>query len=81
MQRGGPEVLKMPHHGSANLDEDFLDRVAAPTAIISVGADNTYGHPSPSALTWLAEHGTRTLRTDTDGDVAVRADGSVLTAR
>lgn len=81
MQRGAPEVLKMPHHGSANLDEDFLDSVAAPTAIISVGADNTYGHPSPSALTWLAEHGTRTLRTDTDGDVAVRADGSVLTAR
>lgn len=78
---GRPDVLKMPHHGSANVDEDFLDSVAAPVALISVGTDNDYGHPSATALGWLGRHGTRTLRTDHDGDIAVLDGGAVVTAR
>ncbi|WP_068422218.1 ComEC/Rec2 family competence protein [Janibacter terrae] len=75
------DVVKMPHHGSGNVDEDFMDEVAAPTAIISVGADNTYGHPTPTALQWAARHGTRVLRTDEDGDVAVVDGAATVTAR
>ena len=62
------DVVKMPHHGSSNLDEDLMDAVVAPTAVISVGADNTYGHPTPTALQWAARHGTRVVRTDEHGD-------------
>ena len=43
-------------------------------ALIGVGADNTFGHPSPSALTLLAETGAVVLRTDQDGDIAVTVD-------
>jgi competence protein ComEC len=75
------DVVKMPHHGSSNLDEDFMDRVAAPVAIISVGEDNTYGHPTPAALRWARDHGARVLRTDQDGDIAVVDGPAVLTSR
>src|SRR5699024_392006 len=50
------DVVKMPHHGSSNLDEGFMDEVAAPVALVSVGADNTYGHPTPSALARARGH-------------------------
>ena len=42
----GFEVVKTPHHGSANLDDDLMAAVAAPVGIISVGKDNDYGHPA-----------------------------------
>ena len=33
----GFEVVKTPHHGSANLDDDLMAAVAAPVGVISVG--------------------------------------------
>lgn len=75
------DVVKMPHHGSSNLDEGFMAEVSAPVAIISVGADNTYGHPTPTALRWAGRHGARLLRTDVDGDIAVLDGPAVVTAR
>ena len=75
------DVVKMAHHGSSNLDEGFMDAIPAPVAVISVGADNTYGHPTPTALAWADRHGARVLRTDEDGDVAVLDGPAVVTAR
>ena len=49
--------------------------------MISVGADNTYGHPTPTALAWADRHGARVLRTDEDGDIAVLDGPAVVTAR
>ena len=69
------DVVKTPHHGSANLDEDLMAAVAAPIAVISVGADNDYGHPSPKHLEVLRRNGYAAFRTDQRGDVAVVADG------
>ena len=77
----GLEVLKMPHHGSSNLDEDLMDEVAAPVALISVGAENDYGHPTPSALAWAERHSSRVLRTDTHGDIAVLDGPAVVTSK
>ncbi len=75
------DVLKVPHHGSADLLERFVDAVTPQVAVIGVGADNDYGHPSAKALGLLDREGVRTvLRTDTEGDVAVGVDGGVLTA-
>ncbi|MCW2508850.1 MAG: hypothetical protein JWP68_1998 [Modestobacter sp.] len=65
------DVLKVPHHGSADADPEFLAASGAALALVSVGADNTYGHPADRLLDWLAADGMRTYRTDQDGDVAV----------
>lgn len=69
------DVLKVPHHGSAHQDPAFLDAVGAEVALVSVGADNTYGHPAPSLLAALAADGVDVARTDQDGAVAVVVDG------
>jgi competence protein ComEC len=66
------DVLKVAHHGSADPGlERLLDRSAPRLALISVGAGNRYGHPSPETLATLAEHGVATMRTDLDGELAV----------
>lgn len=65
------DVLKVPHHGSADADPGFLTASGARAALISVGADNTYGHPARSLLETLTRAGMRVHRTDQQGDVAV----------
>ena len=65
------DVLKVPHHGSANQEPDFLRATAARLAIVSVGAGNPYGHPAPRTLDLLRSWGVQVDRTDVDGDVAV----------
>ena len=57
----GPiDVLKVAHHGSddAGLGA-LLDRTRPRLAVISVGADNPYGHPTAGTLATLAAHGVR----------------------
>ncbi|MBI2245600.1 MAG: ComEC/Rec2 family competence protein [Nocardioides sp.] len=68
------DVLKVPHHGSRYQDEDWLLSLGARVALVSVGADNDYGHPSAEILAPLEAAGVRVLRTDRDGDLAVLAD-------
>jgi competence protein ComEC len=74
----GFEVVKTPHHGSANLDDDLMAAVAAPVGIISVGKDNDYGHPAPHQLDVLRREGYAVYRTDQRGDVAVVEHGGVV---
>jgi competence protein ComEC len=69
----GPiDVLKVAHHGSddAGLGA-LLDRSRPRLAVISVGADNPYGHPTPSTLATLAAHQVPTLRTDQEGTIEI----------
>jgi competence protein ComEC len=69
----GPiDVLKVAHHGSddAGLGA-LLDRSRPRLAVISVGADNPYGHPTPGTLATLAAHRVPTLRTDQDGTIEI----------
>nr|WP_239522660.1 ComEC/Rec2 family competence protein [Geodermatophilus sabuli] len=70
----GADVLKVPHHGSADADRGFLAATGARVALVSVGADNTYGHPTGRVLSWLAQLGARVHRTDREGDLAVAGD-------
>src|SRR6478609_3109567 len=72
------DVLKVPHHGSRYQDEPWLLSLGARVALVSVGADNDYGHPADSALAPLEAAGTRVLRTDRQGDLAVVFDGDGL---
>jgi competence protein ComEC len=69
------DVVKAPHHGSANLDTGLMAAVRAPVALISVGKDNDYGHPSPAALAVLRRDGYTAYRTDQRGDIAVVTRG------
>ena len=69
------DVLKVAHHGSARQDPDLVRATGARLAVISVGADNDYGHPAPSLLALLHDARMRVARTDRDGDVAVVVDG------
>ena len=76
------EVLKIGHHGSKNsTTADFLAAVKPRLAIISVGEDNPYGHPSAELLERLANAGVRVLRTDRNGAVHIRMDGRSLEVR
>lgn len=63
-------VLKVAHHGSKySTSNEFLDAVKPKEAIISVGANNKYGHPNAETLERLKNHGADILRTDEKGDV------------
>ena len=64
-------MLKVPHHGSRYQDLPFLQSLGARLAVISVGADNDYGHPAPETVAGPGGHRERVLRTDHDGSVAV----------
>jgi len=70
------EVLKVAHHGSRySSSASFLDAVGAELAIISVGADNSYGHPAQETLDRLQAAGARVLRTDRNCTITVTTDG------
>jgi competence protein ComEC len=74
------DVLKVGHHGSATSSSaGFLDAVRPRIALISVGAANSYGHPSPGVVRSLLDRGAQVLRTDQLGSIVVRTDGRSLT--
>nr|WP_301952409.1 MULTISPECIES: ComEC/Rec2 family competence protein [unclassified Rathayibacter] len=66
---GRVDVVKVAHHGSGDQAPALYDELGARVGLVSVGADNTYGHPTPSLLALLAERGTHALRTDLEGTV------------
>ncbi len=64
------DVLKVGHHGSKySTSEKFLDVVSPKSAVISVGAHNTYGHPGQEIIDRLLHRGVDILRTDKSGDI------------
>jgi competence protein ComEC len=75
------DVLKVPHHGSRHQDTDWLLGLDAGVALVSVGEDNGYGHPSTDLVAALARDGALVRRTDLAGDVAVLVDDGDLRVR
>lgn len=74
------DVLKVAHHGSSYQEPAFLAATDARVALISVGADNDYGHPDPAVVNRLVREGATVYRTDQVGDIAVvDGAGSALT--
>ena len=77
MDPGPIDVLKVAHHGSddAGLGE-LLDRSVPKLAVISVGAGNSYGHPTGATLSTLRAHDVPTMRTDRQGEIDIDVNGS-----
>lgn len=70
------EVLQVPHHGSkTGLDGSLLDILNPKFAVISVGKNNKYSHPTKQILDLLNENKIKVLRTDRDGKVEIVSDG------
>lgn len=66
-------ILKVPHHGSKNgLIESFLKTIHPKIAVISVGKNNSFGHPSPEIIKMLEKHNVQIRRTDRSGDIVFR---------
>jgi competence protein ComEC len=65
------DVVKVSHHGSRDQDPELYRRVRAPVALIGVGADNEYGHPTVDTLDVLAGVGSTVARSDLNGIVLV----------
>ena len=75
------DIYKVCHHGSKYQDEELMSALSAQLAVISVGAKNSYGHPSAETVAFLTRLGTQVVRTDTDGAVAITAKDHHLRVR
>jgi competence protein ComEC len=74
----GAAVVKVPHHGSRYQEPEFARWSGARIALVCVGLDNDYGHPSATTLDQYRAAGARIGRTDQQGDLAVVAVGARL---
>ncbi len=67
------EVLVVGHHGSKySTGRELLIKTTPDIALISVGADNSFGHPAPEVLQRLEEYGITVYRTDLHGTIIYR---------
>lgn len=73
------DVVMLGHHGSKySTSNEFLEEVNPKLAIISVGNNNRYGHPSNRVLKLLNNKNIKFLRTDIDGDITIKCDGNKI---
>jgi competence protein ComEC len=77
------EILKVAHHGSDDPRlPELLELVRPRIAVVSVGSDNDYGHPTPATMAALAgAPGLAVYRTDEDGSVTIETDGARISVR
>jgi len=73
------DLLKAGHHGSkTSSNEKFLKLVNPSALVITCGAGNSYGHPSPEVLERCKAMNISVLRTDIDGTIVFVSDGKKL---
>ncbi len=73
------DVYLASHHGSdSSSSMEFLEAVMPEAVVFSVGADNSYGHPSGRVLDDVAAVGAAVYRTDLQGTICVSSDGQRL---
>ncbi|WP_245809663.1 MBL fold metallo-hydrolase [Cohnella massiliensis] len=73
------DVLLVGHHGSkSSTSQDFLDKVNPSYAVIQVGKDNSYGHPTAVVLNRLNDKGVKIFRTDEQGNIVFTTNGKAI---
>lgn len=69
------DVLKVSHHGSATAtSQELLEIIRPKLAVISVGKDNRFGHPTGDVLARLKEKQIEIKRTDEEGEIMINSD-------
>ena len=71
------DIYKLCHHGSMYQYFPMLDRISPSVALISVGKDNSYGHPAPETIGEFMRRGIKVLRTDQSGGIAVATPNKI----
>jgi len=72
-------VLKVGHHGSdTSTTYPFLREIMPQYAVISCGANNSYGHPHDGPLSRLRDADVTLFRTDMQGTITCTSDGSTV---
>ena len=76
------DVLKVGHHGSkTSSSESFVGYVSPEYAIISAGADNSYGHPHKEVVEILNQFGSAILNTKDNGAIIFKSDGENIVVK
>lgn len=73
-----PLILKVAHHGSADQFAELHETLRPDLAIISVGSENSYGHPTKRTMELIKRTGAEALRTDESGSIAIWATNEGL---
>ena len=74
------DVLKAGHHGSKySTSSEWLRALSPATVAISVGKDNTFGHPAPETLSRIQEQGSKIIETENVGTIDFISDGTTIT--
>lgn len=75
-------ILKVGHHGSRTSSSiELLEATTPETALISVGADNKFGHPHAGPLLRFTQNDIHVFRTDTDGRITCTTDGTAYACK
>lgn len=70
------DILKVAHHGSKTSSiKEFISAVNPKYAVIGVGKDNKFGHPSEKTLETLNDKNVKIYRTDISGEIVIIIDG------
>ena len=71
-------ILKVAHHGSkTSTTSEFLKAVNPQYALIGVGKNNKFGHPSENTLRKLKEKNIRIYRTDELGEITIKLNKNI----
>ena len=71
------DILKVAHHGSKTSSiKEFINTVSPKYAVIGVGKDNKFGHPSENTLKTLENGQVKIFRTDISGEIMIITDGN-----
>ena len=74
------DVLKLGHHGSTtSTSMKFLNAVSPKYAVVSVGKDNSYNHPTKTTMDKIKDKGIPLYRTDEQGTIECVSDGENIT--
>ena len=73
------DVIVVPHHGSRGAcSRELLELLKVNSAAVSVGEDNSFGHPDPSTMDILSSERPIVARTDLAGWICYTTDGTDL---
>lgn len=70
------DILKVGHHGSDTSSADvFISAVSPAFGVVSAGADNSYGHPTPGVMSRLVAQSVETSCTCEEGSISFQSNG------